>query len=96
MRVNITYLDGTTENVSNIPTAEIASGIYAEAVTNARVESAELLDDSGQRVMPVATPCSMRYARDPRKVCRRRAGHCGLHRVARNGFVWGDRESLTH
>jgi hypothetical protein len=47
MRVNITYLDGTTENVSNIPTEEIAVGIYAEAVTSDRVRNAELIDNAG-------------------------------------------------
>lgn len=47
MRVKIAYIDGVTEEVNNIPTEEIAAGIYAEACGNSRVLSAELTRGDG-------------------------------------------------
>lgn len=55
MRVKIMYVDGTEEIVSNIPTEEIAAGIYAEACSNARVQSADLYRADGSH----ASACRM-------------------------------------
>lgn len=45
--VKIGYVDGTTEEIRNIPRGEIAVAIYAEAVDNDRVASAELIRGDG-------------------------------------------------
>lgn len=69
--VRIAYVDGTTEECRNIPSGEIAAGIFAEACGNDRVAKAELVRGDGTVAaqwplpdLPRATP---------------RQGTCGRH-----------------
>jgi hypothetical protein len=109
LKVDVTYLDGTTENISNIPTEEVAAGIYAEVRCNDRVrravlyradgsEAAVYLNTVGDRVMSGGGLCGSLYAAQEERTCHRRAGHPGLHRntltLLAESFVWGDNQSI--
>lgn len=96
MQVKITYTDGTIEEVRNIPTKEIAAGIYAEACGNMNVQSAELWHADGthasayRAAVDMASVCgSMPPSKVPEcKPCARRSGHIGRHYAALDGAAW--------
>lgn len=69
--VRIGYVDGTTEEIRNIPRGEMAAGIFAEAVDNDRVVKAELVRGDGT--------VAARHPRDPMPRVMVVPGVCGLH-----------------
>lgn len=58
VRVTIEYSDGTEEIVNNIPTNEIAVGIYAEATYNDRVRKAVLYRADGTETAVFTNTCA--------------------------------------
>lgn len=69
--VRIAYADGTTEECRNIPSGEIAAGIFAEAVSNDRVVKAELVRGDGT--------VAAQYPSEPMPRARPVVGTCGRH-----------------
>lgn len=69
--VRIAYADGTTEECRNIPSGEIAAGIFAEAVSNDRVVKAELVRGDGT--------VAAQYPSEPMPRARPVVGLCGRH-----------------
>lgn len=70
--VRIGYVDGTTEEIRNIPPGPVAAGIFAEAVDNDRVAAAELVRGDG-------TVAASYPTRDPMARVMVVPGVCGRH-----------------